>query len=508
MTTLLTTRATREADSRTIAAGTAGYTLMQRAGGAVAEQAAQLAGAPSRTIVVLCGPGNNGGDGFVAARLLAARGFAVRLALAGEVAALRGDAAAAASDWQGEARGEVLSIDDVTLNDADVIVDALLGAGLDRDLTPALQALVARINASPASVVAVDVPTGIDGDSGAVRGAAVRAAATVTFARARPGHYLYPGRSCRGVLHVADIGIDDALADALAEGLTVNGPAHCLVALRAPSETGHKYGRGHALVLSGGRTHTGAARLAARAALRMGAGLVTVASPEEALAENAAHLTAIMLRRVDDADALAETLADGRLNALVIGPAAGVGAPTRALVGAAGAASRALVLDADALTSFAGDVDGLRAAIAASSVQGVVLTPHEGEFARLFAREEAIAAAPSKLARAREAARRTGAVVVLKGPDTVIAAPDGRAAINDNGSPWLATAGSGDVLAGMIAGALAQGAPAFEAACAGVWLHGAAGQRGGPGLIAEDLPELLPQVLRQVLSGRPSQLAG
>ncbi|MFD2250962.1 hydroxyethylthiazole kinase-like uncharacterized protein yjeF [Pseudochelatococcus lubricantis] len=494
-TTLLTTRAMRDADARTIAAGTPGYTLMQRAGAAVAEKAAQLAGSPARKIIVLCGPGNNGGDGFVAARLLVGRGFTVRLALMGAVAALKGDAAAAAADWQ----GEVLSIDDVTLNDADVIIDALLGAGLDRDLTAELQALVARVNASPAAVVAVDVPTGIDGDSGAVRGAAVQATLTVTFARAKPGHYLFPGRACRGDLHVADIGIADVLADELSNGLTVNGPGLFGDSLPVPSVTGHKYGRGHALVVSGGRARTGAARLAARAALRIGAGLVTVASPADALAENAAHLTAIMLRPVEDAAQLAEALADERFNALVIGPAAGVGERTRAFVAATGAAGRALVLDADALTSFAGDVDSLRAAIGPATRRGVVLTPHEGEFARLFAQEAAVASARSKLTRAQHAAQRTGAVVVIKGADTVIAAPDGRAAINDNGSPWLATAGSGDVLAGMIAGALAQGVPAFEAACAGVWLHGAAAQLGGAGLIAEDLPELLPRVLPQVL---------
>ncbi|MGV6872428.1 NAD(P)H-hydrate dehydratase [Pseudochelatococcus sp. B33] len=519
---LLTTDRMREADRRTIEAGTPGYTLMQRAGHAVADRAVQLLAkrteisrteisrtelsraetspfrpgdAGGRIAAVLCGPGNNGGDGFVAARVLAARGFTVRLGLFGSLEALKGDAAEAAADWS----GDVLATADVDLGDAHVIVDALLGAGLDRDLPPELQHLVQRINDAPAPVVAVDTPTGIDGDSGAVRGAAVMADVTVTFARAKPGHYLYPGRAHCGVLHVDDIGIASALVEELSAGLVVNRPEALIRTALLPAATAHKYGRGHALVASGGATHTGAARLAARAALRVGAGLVTVASPRDALAENAAHLTAVMLREADTPEAFGELLADARFNAVAVGPAAGVGERTIALARAAAAAERALVLDADVLTSFSGDAPALTAAIAPAREKGVVLTPHDGEFTRLFANVPDIAAGPSKLVRAQRAAALTGAVVVLKGADTVIAAPDGRAAINDNGTPWLATAGSGDVLAGLVAGLLAQGLPAYDAACAAVWLHGAAGQRLGPGLIAEDLPEALPQVLKGLI---------
>lgn len=505
---LLTTAAMREADRRTIEAGTPGYTLMQRAGHAVAERALQLLAAraqPSpfgaterggRIAAVLCGPGNNGGDGFVAARVLAARGFSVRLGLFGAIEALKGDAAEAAADWS----GDVLAASDIDLADVHVIIDALLGAGLDRDLPPELVRLVERINDAAAPVVAVDTPTGVDGNTGAIRAAAVRADVTVTFARAKPGHYLYPGRAQCGAVHVDDIGISDAHVEELSAGLAINRPEALIRRALSPSPTGHKYGRGHALVVSGGATHTGAARLAARAALRAGAGLVTVASPRDALAENAAHLTAIMLREADTPQALTELLADARFNALAIGPAAGVGARTAAFVRAAAEAGRALALDADALTSFAGDPRALAEAIAPAGQGQAVLTPHEGEFARLFAGEPDIAADPSKVLRARRAAALTGAIVVLKGPDTVIAAPDGRAAINDNGTPWLATAGSGDVLTGLIAGLLAQGLPAYDAACAAVWLHGAAARRLGPGLIAEDLPEALPQVLATLLS--------
>lgn len=502
MESLLTKHQMREADLRTIAAGTPGYTLMQRAGRAIAECAArhardiQLKGASKGdVIVVLCGPGNNGGDGFVAARDLAAKGFKIRLVLHGSVEALKGDAAEAAADWS----GDVLPIENVPLHDAIVIIDALYGAGLDRDLTPEIQALIERVNTSPAPVIAADIPSGIDGDSGAIRGHAVKADVTVTFACFKPGHFLYPGRAHCGKLVIEDIGISSALVDELSAGLSINSANAFAEKIKSLAVTGHKYERGHVLVVSGPATRTGAARLAARASLRIGAGLVTVASPSGALAENAAHLTAIMLREVDNASTLAGTLEDMRFNTVALGPALGVGERTREFVCAAGGAGRPLVLDADALTSFAGDLAALRSAVAPAVGKGIVATPHEGEFARLFAEDSEISAHPSKLVRAQLAAQRMGAVVVLKGADTVIAAPDGRAAINNNGTPWLATAGSGDVLTGLIAGMLAQGLAAYEAACSAVWLHGAAGQAAGPGLIAEDLPEIMPKALKSFI---------
>src|SRR4051812_27983836 len=492
---LLTTEEMREADARTIDAGTPGYELMIRAGAAVADAAGAMAG-PGRRVVVACGPGNNGGDGFVAARLLAECGHAVSLVLLGSRAALRGDAALAAADW----RGPVGDHAALRPDEADLIVDALFGAGLSRDLDGAARTAVKRINAAGRPILAVDIPSGVDGDTGQVRGAAVRAARTVTFARRKPGHLLLPGRAHCGPVAVADIGIADAAIAALGAKTFANGPDLWRAAFPRPGLEAHKYTRGHAVVVSGGAAHTGAARLAARGALRAGAGLVTVASPAEALAANAAHLTAIMLRRCDDPSDLRALLADARFNAVALGPALGVGAATRAMAGAALGANRATVLDADALTSFAGDAAALAACGQAQvGAPGVVLTPHEGEFARLFAGEDAVLNAPSKLARARRAAALVQGAVVLKGPDTVIAAPDGRAAINENGTPYLATAGSGDVLSGIIAGLLAQGMPPFEGAMAGVWLHAEAGARFGPGLIAEDLPEALPGVLRELL---------
>jgi hydroxyethylthiazole kinase-like uncharacterized protein yjeF len=490
---LLTTAQTRDADARTIADGTTGYTLMERAGAACADAAERLLAGGTRVLVV-AGPGNNGGDGFVAARRLAERGLDVTVALLGDRAALRGDAAQAAADWS----GPVHPLGDADPGSADVVLDALFGAGLARDLDGAARGAVERINAAGRPVLAVDVPSGIDGDTGQVRGAAIRATATITFVRRKPGHLLFPGRAHCGPVEVADIRIGDATVAAIAPQAFANAPGLWRAAFPQLSIDGHKYGRGHALVLSGDAIHTGAARLAARAALRAGAGLATVASPSDALAVNAAQLTAVMLRRCDGPADLSEILADARFKTVALGPALGVGEGTRDLVLAACSARRLLVLDADALTSFAGDAAALSTGLAAGGSRAV-LTPHDGEFARLFKGDAEVLDLRSKLERARRAAARVGAVVVFKGPDTVIAAPDGRGAINENGSPYLATAGSGDVLTGIVAGLLAQGMPPFEASCAAVWLHAEAGARFGPGLVATDLPELLPGVLRELL---------
>jgi hydroxyethylthiazole kinase-like uncharacterized protein yjeF len=487
---LLTTGAMREADARTIAAGTPGTVLMERAGRAVAEAVVAMVPDPSRVLVV-CGPGNNGGDGFVAARLLAKRRYGVTVALLGPREALRGDAAEMAALWQ----GPVIPAAEAAPVEADLIVDAVFGAGLARDLEGPAAALVQRINASETPVLAVDIPSGIDGDSGQERGTAVRASRTVTFAARKPGHLLLPGRVHCGAVAVADIGIAAETLAAVAGRTFSNAPDLWQAALPRLALAAHKYDRGHTLVASGGATRTGAARLAARAALRVGSGLVTVASPPEALGVNAAQLTAVMVRGCDGADGLAAILRDARFNALVLGPALGVHAMTRTMVVVAIEAKRALVLDADALTAFEGLASELEGAFAETPT---VLTPHAGEFARLFAGRPDILEPVSKLERTRRAAVHTGAVTVLKGLDTVIAAPDGRAAINENGTPYLATAGSGDVLSGIIAGLMAQGLPAFEAACAGVWIHAEAGAAFGPGLIAEDLPEQIPAILRRL----------
>src|SRR5262245_16518073 len=493
---LVTPAEMAEADRLTVAAGTPGRTLMERAGRAVADAVAARH-PPGASVVVVAGPGNNGGDGFVAARLLAGRRYAVRLLLVGDARRLKGDAALAARDWDGPVT--IAKPDDVA--GARVVIDALFGAGLDRPVNGLPRAMVDAMNGCGAPVVAVDLPSGVSGESGAILGAAVTAAETVTFFRRKPGHVLLPGRLYCGRVSVADIGIADDALTRLAPQTFATSPALWGQVLPVPRVEGHKYARGHAVVVSGGVSTTGAARLAARGALRAGAGLVTIASPRDALIVNAAGSLAVMVRPVDGAEELERFLADPRLNTLVIGPGGGVGGGMRALVQAAFAGDRAVVLDADALTSFAESPDLLAHAIRARADGATILTPHEGEFSRLF-KGQAIDL-ESKLERARAAARQTGAVVLLKGPDTVVAAPDGRATIADNAPPWLATAGSGDVLAGMVAGLLAQNMPAFEAAAAAVWLHGEAANAVGPGLISEDLPEALPSVYAELLKQLP-----
>jgi ADP-dependent NAD(P)H-hydrate dehydratase / NAD(P)H-hydrate epimerase len=497
---LLTNAEMAEADRLAIAGGVAGIALMESAGRAVADAVAGRA-APGSTIAIIAGPGNNGGDGFVAGRLLAERGFAVRLALVGDRAKLKGDAAEAARRFGGTVEPASARV----LDGAGVVVDALFGAGLGRPVAGAAAAMIAAMNACGAPIIAVDLASGINGTTGAVMGTAVTAAECVTFFRRKPGHVLLPGRLHCGPIHVADIGIPAQVLERVRPQTFLNRPALWQGHFPVPRIDGHKYARGHAVVVSGGASHTGAARLAARAALRAGAGLVTIASPREALPINAAASLAVMVRPVDGAGELAAYLGDRRLNALVLGPGGGVGQAMRELVAAGLAGPRAAVLDADALTSFEDNVAALAAALAGRD-HPVVLTPHAGEFARLFKNEPEITDQTSKIGMARAAAAATGAVVLLKGPDTVIAAPDGRAAVNDNAPPWLATAGAGDVLAGFIVGLLAQGMPGFEAAAAAAWVHGEAAARVGPGLIAEDLPEAVPAVYRGLFAdvgGKP-----
>jgi hydroxyethylthiazole kinase-like uncharacterized protein yjeF len=491
---LLTNAEMMRADRLTIAGGTDGYTLMQRAGLAVAETALDLAEHTSSAfgpILIVAGRGNNGGDGFVAATELARRGHDVSVMLLCQRKTLKGDAALAARDWG----GEVLPCDPASIGKPALIVDALFGAGLDRPVKGDPRDMIAAMNASGVPLLSVDLPSGINGSTGQVMGTAVHATETITFFRKKPAHLLLPGRMHCGRVRVADIGIPDAVLDEIAVATFENTPELWQAAFPVPRLDGHKYSRGHALVASGGPATTGAARLAARGALRAGAGLVTLAAPRGALAVNAAALTAVMVRPAYNALEFATLLSDKRFNACVVGPGCGVGARARDLALTTVTANRSVVLDADALTSFADDPPALFAAIAAARNTQVVLTPHDGEFRRLFG---SIDSELSKLDRTRQAAAVSGATIVLKGADTVIAAPDGRAAISANAPPWLATAGSGDVLAGMICAMLAQGAGAFEAACIGVWMHGEAGAEAGPGLIAEDLPEVLPAVFRRL----------
>jgi hydroxyethylthiazole kinase-like uncharacterized protein yjeF len=466
-----------KADAAAIEGGIPGIRLMENAGAAVASTI--MTRFAPRPAVVLCGPGNNGGDGFVVARLLAATGWPIRLGLLGERGALKGDAALSAGSWF----GSVQPIDPSLLDGAGLVVDALFGAGLSRPLKGSARRIIEALKLAGIPIVAVDIPSGVHGDSGEILGDAVPARLTVTFHKAKPGHYLLPGRDHVGELVVADIGIPDSVTDALQLRLWANHPRLWLSDLPRRRSTSHKYAHGHALVVGGGPASSGAARLAARAALRAGAGAVTVLCPEAALPVYAAHLTAVMVAPFGDEAGFARLLEDARRNAVLLGPGAGVGEPLRRQVALA-LKDKACVLDADALTSFADRPHELFDLIKGPCL----MTPHEGEFGRVFHFES------DKLSRARAAAAQSGAVVLLKGADTVVAAPDGSAVIQPDAPASLATAGSGDVLAGIALGLIAHGMPTLAAGAAAVWLHADAARRFGPGLIAEDLPEVLPEV--------------
>lgn len=486
---LLTAAEMGRADELTIAGGTPGLTLMENAGRAVSNEAQHMA-KPGTRVAVLCGPGNNGGDGFVAARLLSECGYSVSLALLGAREALEGDAAQAAAAWN----CPVWPLSTAFVEDAAIVIDALFGAGLSRPLDGMAAEVAEKLGEGKRRVLAVDVPSGVDGTTGEVNGAAVKAERTVTFFRRKPGHLLLPGRLHCGLTRVADIGIRPDIFGQVTVSTFANAPGLWLRHFPWPQLGHHKYARGHVVIVSGPASKTGAARLAARGALRIGAGLVTLASDQGALAVNAAHVTAIMVRQVEDSAELSDLLSDRRFNAVLIGPGAGVDDETRRKTLAILGSGAAAVLDADALTVFADGREDLFNAITALRSRPVAMTPHDGEFARVFPE---LAHLP-KLERAREAAKLSGAVIILKGTDTVIAAPDGRAAINENAPPTLATAGTGDVLGGLVTGLLAQHMSPFEAAAAAVWLHGASASAFGPGLIAEDLPETLPRVLAEL----------
>jgi hydroxyethylthiazole kinase-like uncharacterized protein yjeF len=476
-----------EADAFAIAGGIPGVALMETAGRAVA--GAIMRRWPRRPVAVLCGPGNNGGDGFVIARRLREAGWPVRLGLAGAVSDLKGDAAWAAGTWGGAV--EPLSVE--LLKGAPLVVDALFGAGLSRPIGGAADDIIDHLNEHRLTVVAVDVPSGLHGDSGQVLGRATKAACTVTFFRAKPGHFSEEGLKRCGDLHVVDIGIPPAAIATIAPRQWLNGPVLWRELLKRSDLADHKYSRGHLTILAGPQA-TGAARLAAIAGRRAGAGLVTIASPRTTLSAYQAAEPGNLVVEADDAASFARLLDDPRRNAILIGPGSGVGDRTRESAQAVLAARRHLILDADGITSFADEPRHLFGQIEGQ----VLLTPHEGEFRRLF---PGIESDGGKVARVRQAAALSGATVLLKGPDTVIAAPDGRAVINVHATSGLATAGSGDVLAGIAGGLMAQGLTAFAAAAAAAWLHGDCARRfARPGLIAEDLLNLIPEAMQSVVS--------
>lgn len=486
---LLTTEEMIRAEKLAMENGTSSLILMENAGNGVAEDVVKRF-ARGMKVVVLCGPGRNGGDGFVAARRLRERGYHIRLALLGEKEKLPSESREMAKRW--DETIEPMTPD--CLDGAQLIVDAIFGSGLKDEVRDMPAQMIEDVTRRNLPVVAVDMPTGVDATSGQILGTAFKAVSTVSFYRRKTGQVLYPGRIYCGDVTTVDIGIPASVMKEVGPRAFSDQPDLWLKYYPRLKLVGHKYDRGHAVIVSGEMERTGAARLGARAALRMGAGVVTLASSKSAFYINAAQLTSIMVDAFDDPAGLGDLLSDERTTAVLIGPGAGISEETQHNVAAVLGSACAAVIDADGLTAFEEDPSALFDQIKYREPP-VILTPHEGEFTRVF---PDLMEEPSKLERARAAAETSGAVIVLKGPDTIIAAPNGVAGLIENAPPWLATAGTGDVLAGIITGLLAQGMDALDAAMAGVWIHGETAREIGPGMISEDMADLLPKIVRRL----------
>jgi len=471
-----------EAERLAASLGTPSITLMENACEAVAAEIRSHWG--PRPILILCGPGNNGGDGLGVATLLRRARWPVKVALLESIDAFAGDGAIMAQRWG----GPYVDFDPEQLCEVSLVVDALFGAGLRGPIEGRARAMLGMAARCETEIIAVDVPSGLDGDTGEILGFATESAMTVTFFRPKPGHILLPGRDYVGELVVADIGIPKSVLDEIKPKQCLNGPGLWLPFWPDLSSDTHKYRRGHALVVGGGPNSTGAARLAAESALRIGAGLVTLVVPPEALAIYASHLTAVMLQVLNEESDFQTLLGDDRSSAVLAGPGCGVSESTKTRVFEILRSKKPCVLDADALSVFSDNPRELFGGI----TDACVLTPHDGEYGRLFTGKG------DRLSRARLAAKVSGSVVLLKGGDSVVATPDGRAAVLSNAPPVLATAGSGDVLAGLVLGFLAQGCAPYHAACIAGWIHGESGRRLGNGLVSEDLVLALPEILDDV----------
>lgn len=493
----------QEVDNRAGVQAGNSYTLMEHAGLAVAKAVQTLVKLPCR-VVVLAGSGNNGGDGAIAAVQLASLEYEVHLVRIGMGQSSDDDAHRAFQTWHypivnlAPDETEVSEMVKRLIHSAEVVVDAMFGAGLNRPLSGIAAALVRLVNDTKSRIVAVDVPSGLNGNTHAVNGPCIQAELTVAFFLRKPAHFLYPGRQLCGSVLLAQIGLGSKQLEQHEANCYLNDLAVFYYKMPRIDTIGHKFDRGHVVVRSGPVESTGAARLCAETALRCGAGLVTVSTTHDALLVNAAHLTAVMLKCCDTEHAWKEQLTDPRITTVVVGPGNVISEGTRHSVIAALESEKQCVLDADALSCWS-DNDRRHEflEVLSSTTSPAVLTPHSGEFKRLFG-DLSDEQFPSKLHKALEAANRSQSIVVYKGADTVVASPDGRSSINANAPPWLATAGAGDVLAGLIAALLAQGMPPFEASCAAVWLHGAAAESLGYPLCSEDLVGQVARELRKI----------
>jgi NAD(P)H-hydrate epimerase len=481
---LLSAEQMRAAENATIAAGTPGFILMKQAGEKAAHTIMERF-SPS-PILVLCGPGNNGGDGFILAQTLLEHGWPVNLWASSHE--LSGDAKEASKMYRGNRIGDITS---EPLESYSLIVDALFGTGLTRNIENEFNTVIEDVNNAKAHVIALDIPSGVHTNTGDVMGNAIEANHTITFSHAKPGHFLLPGKNLTGDLITLDIGIE---LGGISPETYQNTPLLWRNHFPQPHVHSHKYNRGYTLVIGGPITKTGAAKLASRSALRIGSGLVSIACDRESLPIYATSQAAVMTVLIEQESDFTTLLDDERINSVVIGPGAGLTDQTKNRVRNILNAGKHCVLDADALRLFSEHPDMLFKHINGSCI----LTPHEGEFQHLF-NNISVDMEADKLTRACQAAKLSGATIIYKGSDTVIATPEGKAALSSHTASSLATAGTGDVLAGLCGGLLAQGMSAFESAAAASWIHAEAATLFGPGLIAEDLPELIPAVLRDVI---------
>jgi ADP-dependent NAD(P)H-hydrate dehydratase / NAD(P)H-hydrate epimerase len=473
-----------EADSLVIESGVSGFDLMKRAGEGVADFIHIYY--PGRNVLVLCGSGNNGGDGFIAAKKLQNGGHNVRLACLAPKDKLKNDALRAAQQWD----GEIFPFENLTIDSGELIVDAVFGTGLVRDFIPPVKEIFEQIKNLNSDVVAVDIPSGVNGSTGESLSLTPHARHTITFCRRKIGHVLLPGREFSGTVHVVDIGIPDEVVEQVGSTATENRPHLWRSSLRRKTASCHKYDYGHA-ILYGGPRMTGAACMSAYAALRTGAGVCTIVANPDTADIYRHYMPNIMYEPIEALKDFDTHLADGRRNAVLMGP--GAGQENRAdlkrlIESVCKRRDRKIVLDADALTVFADNPEVLYRML--RNRENVVLTPHEGEFAKIFPGIQG-----TKIERAEQASVLTNATIVLKGFESVIAAPGRKSVVNTYSSPYLATAGSGDVLAGIIVGFIAQNVPVFESSCAAVWLHSEAARAFGPGLVATDIIELIPAII-------------
>jgi hydroxyethylthiazole kinase-like uncharacterized protein yjeF len=474
---LLTTYQTAALESNAVHAGIPIIDLMKNAGEAVAEEVMQHF--KQQPTLILCGPGNNGGDGFVVAKRLHDKLWPVIIAVVDADAKMSEAAQANRHLWQ----GEILALDPSILRNFSLVIDGLFGTGLTRTIESPYKEIINEINRVKLPVVSIDIPSGINSDTGEIMGAALKAILTITFGYYKLGHVLYPGKLHAGEVIIKDIGLGRYANPTY----FINHPKVWIAHFPVPTATDHKYTRGHAVIF-GGEEYTGATQLASQGARRAGAGLVTIACSEKTHAIYALSTPGTLTKIVHNKKDQQQLFADTRKNAFLFGPGLEPNDQTKTLVQQALALQRVYVLDAGALRVFADNPPDLFDLCKGN----VVLTPHEGEFSTLFHYQG------SKLERALAAAKDSNCIIVLKGPDTIIANPAGQALIQTNAPPWLATAGSGDVLSGIILGYLAQGVAPFYAAAMATWIHARCGEEVGFGLIAEDILHQLPSVLKSV----------